>query len=101
MITDPDRPNYRYPKLGERLWHSKWRAWMTVDDHTECPQDEVAVRYAGVRATVKLRNLHEPACVGCREVKEVAVYGGRGTAVCVDCVHTVDPVMVGAALVHT
>jgi hypothetical protein len=65
MITDPEEPGYRYPDVGERLWHVPLQTWVVV---IEAPPtvnydlriiSEVPARREddGARLIVKLRSL--------------------------------------------
>ena len=65
MITDPDEPGYRYPEVGERLWHVPLQAWVVVvDPPAALGYDPRAVAEVpahrednGDRLIVKLRSL--------------------------------------------
>lgn len=61
MITDPDDPDYHYPKPGERLWHRPLATWLIIEGqpHYGPIDDEVDAHREddGSTLTVKLRSL--------------------------------------------
>jgi hypothetical protein len=63
VITDPDEPGYRYPTLGERLWHVPWQCWVVIHGQPRygpLPDEVAGVREdSGTFVTVKLRSLEE------------------------------------------
>lgn len=65
MITDPDKPGYRYPQPGDRLWHVPWQCWIVITGQPVYGPsvDEVDGEREdnGQPVSVKLRSLEETA----------------------------------------
>jgi hypothetical protein len=87
MEPDPDAPGYRYPAVGERLWHGPWQQWVIVDAHDPGYDaravDEVPIRFAvtGALGVVKLRSLVEGARLGTANQQDPSgAYGWTGSA---------------------